>query len=59
MTGKLLRNENRSRRTPGGVRPLPNDLAYLDQHETVQELYHDYGYVPLTTSEPDNKGTRG
>jgi ferredoxin--NADP+ reductase len=34
------------------------DLAYLDVHRRLMELFPRYRYVPLTTREPENRGRK-
>ncbi len=58
MTGELVRNEHAGRLLQVVCVRYRHDLAYIEQHEVVQELYPGYRYVPLTTREPENEGNK-
>ena len=58
MTGELLRNEHEGRILHVVCVRYRHDLAYIEQHEVVEELHQNYRYVPLTTREPENEGNK-
>lgn len=58
MTGELLRNEHRGRVLQVVCVRYRNDLAYIEQHDVVEESHPNYRYVPLTTREPENEGNK-
>jgi len=58
MTAELLRNGHEGQILNAVCVRYRRDLAYVDEHATVEEMYPQYRYVGLTTREPENEGDK-
>ncbi len=56
MTAELLRNGHRGRLLSVACVRYRRDLAYTEQHASVEARFDNYRYVALTTREPENEG---
>ncbi|MFZ0015407.1 MAG: ferredoxin--NADP reductase [Acidimicrobiia bacterium] len=58
MTAELLRNGHEGQILNAVCVRYRHDLAYVDQHATVERMYPTYRYVAVTTREPENEGDK-
>jgi ferredoxin/flavodoxin---NADP+ reductase len=58
MTLDLLRAQHRGKIVGVCTTRYKRDLAYLETHRLLEERFANYTYIPLTTREPENEGTK-
>lgn len=58
MTLDLLRSGHRGQIVGVCTTRFKRDLAYLDTHRKLEGMFDNYTYIPLTTREPENEGSK-